>query len=65
VYETDFELAEVPSPHEVIVRFEYPSEHLGGGDHDGREHDVFSWITILARDPRTGTLAQLFEDECA
>jgi hypothetical protein len=53
-------------PHQVLVRFEQPSDHLGGDpDWKGREQDLFSWITILARDPETGTLAFLFDDECA
>jgi hypothetical protein len=54
-------------PHQVLVRFEFPSDHLGGGDPDlqGREHDLFSWITILARDPESGGLEVVFDDECA
>lgn len=55
----------VDMPHHVIVRFEFPSDHLGGPDHQGREQDLFSWITILARDPKTGEIAFLFDDECA
>jgi hypothetical protein len=54
------------APHHVLVRFEFPSDHLGGdADVKGREHDLFSWITILARDAATGQLALLFDDECA
>jgi hypothetical protein len=42
-----------------------PSDHLGSGDHDGVERDLFGWITIVARDPSTGELAFMFDDECA
>ena len=56
---------DVPAPHEVIVRFEYPSEHLGDASYAGRERDLFSWITILARAPGAGALAMLFDEECA
>ncbi|HUQ04544.1 MAG TPA: hypothetical protein VM261_18715 [Kofleriaceae bacterium] len=57
---------DVDVPHQVLIRFEFPSDHLGGdADVKGREHDLFSWITILARDAQTGDLAFLFDDECA
>jgi hypothetical protein len=50
----------------VIVRFEFPSDHLGGDDQwKGREQDPFSWITFVARDAETGELEFLFDDECA
>ena len=65
VYETDLEDPDVGAPHEVIVRFEFPSDHLGSGEHEGRESELFSWITILARDPHTKHVVFLFEDECA
>jgi hypothetical protein len=55
----------VDAPHEVIVRFEYPSDHLGAEQWQGREPDLFSWITVLARDPVSGRLAFLFDEECA
>ena len=56
---------EIPAPHEVLVRFEYPSDVLGDPEWQGREQDLFSWITIVARDPKTGELAFLFDEECA
>ncbi len=61
----DLALDEVPPPHELVLRFEYASDTLGDGEHTGREHDLFTWITILARDLRTGRLALLFDYECA
>ena len=38
-----------------------------GGDPElaGREHDLYSWFTLLARDPATKQLEQLYELECA
>jgi hypothetical protein len=56
---------EIPAPHEVLVRLEYPSEQLGDPEWKGREQDLFSWITIVARDPKTGELGFLFDEECA
>ena len=50
---------------EIIVRFEFPSDHLGAPDLQAPASDLFSWITIVGRDPETGKLATLFEDECA
>ena len=52
-------------PYEVLVRFEFPSDVLGDADYGGREHDLFSWITVVARDPETGVLTTVFEWECA
>jgi hypothetical protein len=52
-------------PHEVVVRYEFPSEHLGTEEWRGREHDLFSWFTLLARDPATKQLAFLYDAECA
>jgi hypothetical protein len=56
---------EVAPPHELVVRFEYPSDLLGRDPSDGREHNLFSWFTLLARDPSTGRLAFLFDAECS
>lgn len=65
-YPDDLTHDDIDVPHQVLVRFEFPSDHLGGdAEWKGREHDLFSWITILARDPKTGALAFLFDDECA
>jgi hypothetical protein len=64
----DLEPPDLPVPHGIVVRFEYGSETLGdpqGADRTGREHDLFTWITILARDADTGALSFLFEYECA
>jgi hypothetical protein len=55
----------IAAPHEVVVRFEHGSETLGDPELAGREPDVFSWFTLLARDPETRQLEQLFEWECA
>ena len=64
-YPDEITPVDVEMPHHVIVRFEFPSDHLGDADHKGREQDLFSWITILARDPKTGDVEFLFDDECA
>jgi hypothetical protein len=56
---------EIGAPHHVLVRFEFPSDVLGDEEWRGREQDLFSWVTILARDPATGHLAFLFDAECA
>jgi hypothetical protein len=56
------------APHGVIVRLEYPSDVLGDAAlsaDDLEPQDLFSWITILARDPTSGTLATVFDDECS
>lgn len=55
----------IDAPHELIVRFEHASDTLGDPALAGREPDVFTWFTLLARDPGTRRLAQLFEWECA
>jgi hypothetical protein len=61
----DLEGDDIAAPHEVIVRFEHGSETLGDPELVGREQDVFTWFTLLARDPDTKRLEQLFEWECA
>lgn len=61
----DLETTEVDEPFEVIVRYEYPSDHLGDPQWVGREHDLFSWFTLLARDPTTKQLEHLYDVECA
>jgi hypothetical protein len=55
----------IAAPHQVIVRFEHGSETLGDPALAGREPDVFSWFTLLARDPDDARLEQLFDWECA
>ncbi len=59
----DLEVDGIEAPHQIIVRFEYGSETLGDPELAGRERDVFTWFTLLARDDQR--LAQLFEWECA
>jgi len=61
----DLVAQEIGLSHEVIVRFEYPSDQLGDPRWKGREQDLFSWITVVARDPETEALAFLFDAECA
>jgi hypothetical protein len=56
---------DIEAPHEIVVRFEHGSETLGDPELAGREQDVFSWFTLLARDAKSKRLAQLFEWECA
>lgn len=56
---------ELDAPHEVLVRFEFPSEHLGDPGLPCAASDLFSWITVLGRDPDDGRIATLFEAECA
>ena len=50
----------------VIVRFEFFADLLGRDRHRGREHELFSWITIVGttEDPRASPRF-LFEWECA
>ncbi len=65
-YTDDLISSDVEIPHEIVVRYELPSDHLGGeARYQGREHDLFSWFTLLARDPKTKRLAFLFDIECA
>jgi hypothetical protein len=52
-------------PCEIILRFEFPSDVLGDPEWSGREPELFSWITIVGRNPSDGRLATLFELECA
>jgi hypothetical protein len=61
----DLEGDAIAAPHEVVVRFEHGSNTLGDPALAGREPDVFTWFTLLARDPATGRYEQLFEWECA
>jgi hypothetical protein len=39
----DLVAEDIEAPHEVIVRFEYPSDHLGDPKWKGREPELFSW----------------------
>lgn len=55
----------IDAPHQILVRYEYASEVLGDPAHAGREHDLFTWFTLLARDADTGELALAFDAECA
>lgn len=50
---------------EIIARFEYPSDLLGDDEFKEIEHDLFSWITIVGRDPDSRELVTLFDFECA
>jgi hypothetical protein len=55
-------------PHDIVVRYEYCSDVLGDTAQPelrGREHDLFSWFTLLVRDPENGKLALAFDAECA
>ena len=52
------------APYRVVIRYEYPSEHLGDPELEGREAELFSWVTILARKP-SGELVTVFDYECA
>jgi hypothetical protein len=52
------------APYRMVIRYEYPSEHVGDPALIGREPELFSWVTILARTP-SGELVTLFEQECA
>lgn len=61
----DLEGEDIAAPHEIVVRFEHGSDSLGDPELVGREQDVFSWFTLLARDPDSKRLEQLFEWECA
>jgi len=61
----DLDPADIDLTPELVVRFEFPSDHLGDPQYAGREHDLFSWFTLLARDPETKQLEFLFDAECA
>jgi hypothetical protein len=51
-------------PYEVVVRFEFASDLLGGDEWKGREQDAFTWITVLAR-KADGSVETLIDWECA
>ena len=58
---------DVDAPHRVIARFEFPSDVLGAQETDADNcvaEDLFSWITILGRDPH-GVPVIVFDYECA
>ena len=61
----ELQIEGIDAPYQVIVRLEYPSDVLGDEQWKSREHDLFSWITILARDPASGEVGLLFDHECA
>src|SRR5215510_5796287 len=50
-------------PYEVVVRFEFAPDVLGGDKWKGREQDAFTWVTVLARKP-DGSLETLIDWEC-
>jgi hypothetical protein len=64
LHPTEFE-----APHEIVVRFEFGSEELGNPDGAakwrGREQDLFTWFTLLARNAETKEIAFLYDSECA
>ncbi|HEY3803691.1 MAG TPA: hypothetical protein VGL61_13850 [Kofleriaceae bacterium] len=65
-YEPSVEVEELATDElEIIVRFEQPSDTLGDPDNPAPAEDMFSWISVVGRDPRTGALAILFDYECA
>lgn len=61
--------SDIEAPHEIVVRYEYPSEQLADPKGDiawrGREQELFSWFTLLGRDPASKRLTFLYESECA
>jgi hypothetical protein len=68
-HEPDGELEELvwedlDDDYPVLVRFEYPSDHLGDAEWAGREPELYSWISILGRSD-DGNLVLLFDWECA
>jgi hypothetical protein len=66
--ETRHHTDELGAEQQIYVRFECSSEVLGDPDMPesrGREPDLFTWFTLVGRDPETGTLTTLVEWECA
>jgi hypothetical protein len=61
----DLYIDDLGARHHIIVRFEHGSETLGDAAFTGREQDVFSWISILAKDPESDDVELLLEHECA
>jgi hypothetical protein len=57
--------ADFPAPHQVIIRYEYSADERVDPKWRGREQELFTWFTLLARDAKTGQLAFIFEEECA
>jgi hypothetical protein len=55
---------ELEPPHAVLIRFEYPSDVLGDEQWQGKEHDLFGWITVVGRGAH-GSPTLLFDYECA
>jgi hypothetical protein len=65
-YEPSVDVEELaPDELEIIVRFEHPSDVLGDPDFEAPAEELFSWISIVGRDPDSGALALLFDYECA
>lgn len=61
-------IGELGDELQIYARFECSSEVLGHPDMPqsrGREPDLFTWFTLVGRDPETGTLTTLAEWECA
>lgn len=59
---------ELGDEQQIYVRFECSTDVLGNPDMPGtrgREPDLFTWFTLVGRDPGTGTLTTLVEWECA
>jgi hypothetical protein len=56
---------DIEIPHQIFLRYEYPADVLEDGEYDGREHDLYTMITILAHDPDTGELGLMYEEDCS
>jgi hypothetical protein len=54
-------------PLESFVRFEYPDDLFEGdfADVAGREQDLFTWFTLVARCPQCSRLLAVADFECA
>jgi hypothetical protein len=51
------------APYQVLVRFEFASDQLGGEDLGVPAEDLFTWITIVGKSG--DKLETLFDAECA
>jgi hypothetical protein len=63
--EVEIECEEADSPCHIFIRYEYPLDVLGEGEFPpGTEQDRYTFVTILACDPDTDELGELFEGDC-